>query len=45
MCASNAEEVGVSVKEKKKARYLKTRKKKKKYVDKLLEGVIVLEKM
>ena len=45
ICASIAEEVGFSVQEIRKARYLKTSPQQKKYVDKLLEGVIVLEKM
>lgn len=45
ICASIAEEVGFNVQEIRKARYLKTSPQQKKYVDKLLEGVIVLEKM
>lgn len=44
ICASIAEEIGFSVQEIRKARYLKTSPQQKKYVDKLLEGVIVLEK-
>ena len=45
ICASIAEEVGFTVQEIRKARYLKTSPQQKKYVDKLLEGVIVLEKI
>lgn len=44
ICASIAEDIGFSVNEIRKARYLKTSPQQKEYVDKLLEGVIVLEK-
>ena len=44
ICASIAEDIGFSVQEIRKARFLKTSPQQKKYVDKLLEGVIVLEK-
>lgn len=44
ICASIAEDVGFSVNEIRKARFLKTSPQQKEYVDKLLEGVIVLEK-
>ena len=44
ICASIAEDTGFSVNEIRKARYLKTSPQQKEYVDKLLEGVIVLEK-
>ena len=44
ICASIAEQVGFSVQEIRKARYLKTSPQQKEHVKKLLEGVIVLEK-
>lgn len=44
ICASIAENIGFSVQEIRKARFLKTSPQQKEYVDKLLEGVIVLEK-
>ena len=44
ICASIAEDIGFSVKEIRKARYLKTSPQQRKVVEKLLEGVIVLEK-
>lgn len=44
ICASIAEEIGFSVNEIRKARFLKTSPQQKAVVDKLLEGVIVLEK-
>lgn len=44
ICASIAEDIGFSVQEIRKARYLKTSPQQKEHVDKLLEGVIVLEK-
>lgn len=44
ICASIAESSGFIVKEIRKARYLKTSPQQKQYVNKLLEGVIVLEK-
>ena len=44
ICASIAEDIGFSVNEIRKARYLKTSPQQKEYVDRLLEGVIVLEK-
>lgn len=44
ICASIAEQVGFSVQEIRKARYLKTSPQQKRHVKNLLEGVIVLEK-
>ena len=44
ICASIAENIGFSVNEIRKARYLKTSPQQKNYVDRLLEGVIVMEK-
>ena len=44
ICASIAESVGFSVLEIRKARYLKTSPQQREHIDKLLEGVIVLEK-
>jgi len=44
ICASIAENIGFTVQEIRKARYLKTSPQQKRCVDKLLEGVIVLEK-
>ena len=44
ICASIAEQVGFSVQEIRKARFLKTSPQQKEHVKNLLEGVIVLEK-
>ena len=45
ICASIAEDIGFSVNEIRKARFLKTSPQQKEHVKKLLEGVIVLEKI
>ena len=44
ICASIAENIGFIVQEIRKARYLKTSPQQKEFIDKLLEGVIILEK-